>query len=725
MSVQDQPSVRRVAILGNVNVGKSTLFDRLVGSGEHSVNIPGSTLIANRGVLSVGPGAAPRFFSRQCARCRPDRARRGGRHGLHDPCCGVDGEETACPGVGQKRRRWRGGRAVAGDLYTTLTGIPGPERPAVTHLYDTPGCGTLVAGSEDEMVARDLLLSSQVDSVLLVADAKNIRRSLSLALQVAELDLPMVFDLNMIDEAETMGVDVNDEVLEQMLGVPVTRTVAVEGMGVRSLAEVLLEPRRPRRRVHFPAIVEDVLGVLEELLEGAPVSARGLAILLLAGDRGAERRIAETLGDRVLQSALEVVAWAGRTSAMPLDQLIADSFHAAADRVVSRAVATHPSGPDLLVRLGGLAQRPFPGLIIAGLVVLVAYYWVGAFGATFVADNIATYLFDGLLIPLCERLIEPIPSAFVRDAIMDPDFGLLPTGLFLAVGIVLPVLFCFYLLQAVLEDSGYLPRLSVLFDRLFRWMGLNGQGLIPLVLGFSCVTMAVITTRMLPTRKERILLTLLLILAVPCAPLIAVMFVILGKLPWTASVVVFGVIGSQTLLAGYGAAKLIPGDLPDLILEIPRMRVPRPRVVLVKTWRRTWHFMAEALPIFLLASFVVFAIDRAGGLAIVERIAHPFVAGVLGLPDEAVQVFIKTAIRREAGATELNLLREQFDNVQLVVTMLVMTFLVPCINSVIVIFKERGVKTSLAILAAAVAWALVVGAVVNWVCRFAGVTFGG
>jgi len=724
MSATNQPSVRRVAILGNVNVGKSTLFDRLCAGGEHSVNIPGSTLIANRGVLSIGPGAAPRFFRRQCGRCRPDRARRGGRHGLHDPCC-VD-EDAGCPGLrGRRRLRWRGGRAAAGDLYTTLTGASGPERPAVTHLYDTPGCGTLVASSEDEMVARDLALSGQVDSVLLVADAKNIRRSLSLALQVAEFGLPMILDLNMIDEAETLGVDIDDGVLQQMLDVPVLRTVAVEGIGVRALAEALLEPRPPRRLVQFPAIVEDALDVLEELLQDSPSAPRGLAILLLAGDEGAEARIAETLGDPVLRSAREVVAWARRRSAMPLDQLVADSFHAAAERVASRASASHSMGPDLLVRLGSLAQRPFPGLIIAAAVVLVAYYWVGAFGATFVADGIATHLFDGLLIPLCERLVAPIPSAFVRDAIMDPDFGLLPTGLFLALGIVLPVLFCFYLLQGVLEDSGYLPRLSVLFDRLFRWMGLNGQGLIPLVLGFSCVTMAVITTRMLPSRKERVVLTLLLILAVPCAPLIAVMFVILGKLPWTASLVVFGIIGTQTLLAGYGASKLLPGDLPDLILEIPRMRVPRPRVVLTKTWRRTWHFMAEAVPIFLLASFAVFVVDRAGGLDVVERLAHPFVAGVLGLPDEAVQVFIKTAIRREAGATELNLLRERFDNVQLVVTLLVMTFLVPCINSVIVIVKERGVRTSVVILGTVVVWALAVGAAVNWVCRLAGVTFGG
>ena len=716
--------VRRIAILGNVNVGKSTLFDRLCRGGEHSVNIPGSTLIANRGVLSMGSGTAPPFFQRQCSGCRPDRARRRGHHGIHDPCASDTGK--GCPALHSGRHwRWRGGRAAATDLFSTLTGAEERDRPVVTHLYDTPGCGSLVAGSEDEMVARDLLLSGQVDAVLLVADAKNVRRSLSLALQVAEFGLPMVLDLNMIDEAETMGVEVNDAELSQLLGVAVTRSIAVEGIGVGRLAEQILVPRQAQRPVQFPGAIEDALALLEELLDVPGVSARGLGLLLLSEDPRAVSLVAERLDEEHARSAQEVVEWARQTSALPLDVLIADSFHAAAEQIASRTVRTTAAGPDLLVTLGRWAQRPFPGLLIAAGVVVLAYYWIGAFGATFVADNISTHLFGGVLIPLCERLVAPIPSAFVRDAIMDTDFGLLPTGLFLALGIVLPVLFCFYMLQAVLEDSGYLPRLSVLFDRMFRWMGLNGQGLLPLVLGFSCVTMAVITTRMLPSRKERILLTLLLILAIPCAPLLAVMLVILAPMPWTAGAVVFGVLISQTLLVGFLASKLLPGELPDLILEIPRMRVPRPWVILAKTWRRTWHFMREALPIFLLASFAVFLIDRAGGLAVVESLARPVTRGLLGLPDEATQVFIKTAIRRESGATELNLLREQFDNVQLVVTMLVMTFLVPCINSIIVVVKERGLWTSAAIGATVVVWALGVGGAVNGLCRVLGVTFGG
>ena len=697
--------VRRVALLGNVNVGKSTLFDRLCRRGEHAVNIPGSTVRARRGVLQRGSGAAPRAVRRECANCQGGWGRRRRRRGQRQPaCCEQAGAELSCAGVENL----------------------GAARPAVvTHVFDTPGSATLAATSEDEMVGRDLLLAGLIDAVVLVADASNLRRSLALALEVAEFGLPMVLVLNMIDEAETRGVEVDPGALSRELGVDVVRTIAVEGIGVRRLAERMLDARVPTPRVHLEPTLEEALTELESLLPAGPRPPRAMGLMLLAGDRQAQAWLDRTLDPAAGRRVHEVIERAGAAFSTPLDVLVTDAFLVEAGAIAARVARSSTYSPDLLVRIGRWAQRPFPGLLIAGLVLVAAYYWVGAFGATLVVDTLATSLFDGFLIPLCARAVEPIPSAFLRDMIMDPDFGLLPTGLFLAVGLVLPVLFCFYLLQAVLEDSGYLPRLSVLLDRLFRGMGLNGQGLIPLVLGFSCVTMALITTRMLPTRKERMLLSWLLVLGVPCAPLLAVMLVILGHLPPTAWIVVTIVLVGQVLLAGHAANRLIPGALPDLILEIPRMRVPRPAVVLRKTWRRTWHFMQEAVPIFLAASVCVFLFDRMGGLDLIERMSSPLVAGALGLPSEAVQVFIKTAIRREAGATELNMLREQFTPLQLVVTMVVMTTLIPCLNSVIVLFKERSVREAGAILGGVVVWALLAGALVHWTCRLLGLTFGG
>lgn len=698
--------MRRFAILGNVCVGKTSLFDRLcTRGGEHAVNIPGSTQSIPRGVLATGPDAAPRAFRRRCSSCTLGRGPRLGRH--DQPMCAGPGEGPGdgprCPAL----------RVLAHDASDDFT---------VTHLFDTPGSATLAANSEDEMAARDLLLSGQMDGVVLVADAKNLRRSLALALEVAELQLPMVLTLNMLDEAEGLGVEIDDDRLAEILEVPVARTVAVENRGVRKLAAAIGRARPPARLVQFPDAVEGGLSQLEEILDNPVVAPRSLGILLLCQDRGAESWIEERLGKRRLARAREVAQRVQGEFGTELRQLISDSIYAEAGRIADRVVTRRPRGPSPLVRFGSLAQRPLSGALIALGVLAIAYFWVGAFGATFVVDNLSTHLFDGFLVPLTRDLVAPIPSDFVRAAIMDPDFGLLPTGLFLAIGVVLPVLFCFYLLQALLEDSGYLPRLAVLADRLFRRVGLNGQGLIPLILGFSCVAAAVITTRMLPTRRERIILTLLVV-GLPCAPLLAVMVVILSKMPWTATAVVFGVLFARLVATGLVSSRALGGPHPDFILEIPPMRIPRPGMLMTKTWRRTWDFVREAVPVFMAASFAMFLFDRAGGLSAIEEAARPLVHDILGLPHQAVQVFIKTTIRREAGATELNLLRDHFDNVQMVVTLLVMTLLLPCVNTAIVIIKERGLKVAVAVLTTAVVSALAVGALVNAVCRGVGVTF--
>jgi ferrous iron transport protein B len=306
---------------------------------------------------------------------------------------------------------------------------------------------------------------------------------------------------------------------------------------------------------------------------------------------------------------------------------------------------------------------------------------------------------------------------------MDPDFGLLPTGVFLAFGLVMPVLFFFYFGFTLLVESGYLPRLSILLDRVLRIVGLNGRGILPLTMGFSCVTMALITTRMLQSQKERNIASFLLILGTPCAPLLAVMLIILAELPVSATIAVFGLIALQTLLVGFLASKVHPGLVSDFVIEIPPMRIPKLRNVLLHTTRQTYHFMKEAVPLFMLASLVLFAVDRLGGLAAAERVSEPLVGGLLGLPEESVQVFIKTMIRRESGAAELNLTAGRFDNLQLVVTLLVMTFVTPCVNSVLVLIKERGLRVALVLVLLAMVHALVVGAAFSGACRTLGVTF--
>jgi len=254
-------------------------------------------------------------------------------------------------------------------------------------------------------------------------------------------------------------------------------------------------------------------------------------------------------------------------------------------------------------------------------------------------------------------------------------------------------------------------------------MGLNGKGVIPLVMGFSCVTMAILTTRLLDTKKEKNIATFLLLLGMPCAPLIAVMLVILEGMPFSATLAVFGIIFTQTFIAGFVANKIIPGQGSPLIFEIPPMRLPKPTQVIRSAAQKTYFFSKEAIPVFIYASLFVFLFARIGGLEFAEHLLRPLTNTLMGLPEKSVQVFIKTIIRRESGATELEHLSGIYTNLQMVVNLLIMTFLTPCINSILVLFKERGRKTAVLIIGTVIVYAILLGSLVNHICLALGITF--
>jgi ferrous iron transport protein B len=596
--------------------------------------------------------------------------------------------------------------------------------PDGTRVIDAPGMYSLFSRSEDGMISRRLLLSGELDALVQVLDAKNLRRSLVIALQLAEFELPTVFALNMLDMAQARGIEISTDALEERLGAEVLPTVALESRGVGELPALLEKARRPGRPVAFPAPIEDTLGLICRLLASAEIPARALAILLLAEAPAAREYVEEHFGKGMVAQVDRLVSSLRGDFNRPLDVVLTESYAATADRFVRQSQRVHQHSPLFMTRFGLWAQRLSTGIPIALAILVAMYLFVGSFGATYLVDLLNNKVFSGILTPLFEEIAEPIPSAFVRSALVDPDFGVLTTGLFLAFGIVMPVMLCFYLFFGVLEECGYLPRFSVLLHRFMTRIGLNGKGVIPLVMGFSCVTMALLTTRMLDSRKQRLIASLLLTLVLPCAPLLAVMLIILAKMPWYASVFVFGFLLLQTIVVGVVADKLIPGGQAELMLELPPMRAPGLRSILVTTWRRTWAFMKEAVPLFLLAAFLVFLFDYVGGLRLLESAVRPLMTGFLGIPESAVRVFMKTIIRREAGAVELDLLRAHFSNLQLVVTLLTMTLLIPCVNTMVVLFKERGARVASATLAGVFAYALLAGGLVNHVCRSLGITFG-
>lgn len=611
---------------------------------------------------------------------------------------------------------------------TTVSLTAGQIKSLNATAYDTPGIYSIFSANEDEMVSRDILLPQKsfnpISSILLVADAKNMKRSIAIAMQYAEYGLPMLLDINMIDEAASRGIEINFEKLSDLLGIDICTSIAREGIGIRKILTKLKSPRIAKKLVSYPDWVNNFLDIIEKLCKNSDISPRVIGLLLLAGDRSIEKYLSKKFGTELLEELKDLAADYRMGESETFRALLVNLYNKKAEQIVKEIQEVEPPRRNpLLVTFGDWCTQLHTGIPIAVSVLVLIYLFVGTFGATFIVDTINGVVFEGYIIPWTAKVLAPIPNQFFKDMIIDPDFGILPTGVFLALGLVMPVLFCFYLVFGILEDSGYLPRLSILLDKVFRKMGLNGKGVIPLVMGFSCVTMAILTTRLLDTKKEKNIATFLLLLGMPCAPLIAVMLVILDKMPFSATLTIFGIIFAQTFIAGFMANKILPGQGSPLIFEIPPMRLPKPMQVIKSAAHKTYFFIKEAIPIFVYASLFVFLFERIGGLEIAEKLLHPLTNSLMGLPEKSVQVFIKTIIRRESGATELEHLSGIYTNLQLVVNLLVMTFLTPCINAIIVLFKERGKKTAALIIVTVIIYAILMGSLVNYVCLALGITF--
>jgi ferrous iron transport protein B len=539
--------------------------------------------------------------------------------------------------------------------YVTVSNYPGTT-VAVTRgrstvgaevcdIIDTPGVNALEGPlSEDEKVTRDLLRGGGVELVVQIADARNLRRALTLTSQLADVGLPMILVLNMIDEARARGVDVDAGGLAAELGIPVIEAVAPEGRGMAELRDALATPAR--------------------------ASA--------ASDRG-----------------LPHVDWADATT---------------------RRFRTIRAVSLGRVRewLGRAVREPLTGIPALLVVLYLTYLAVGVLGAQTLVGLLEEDLFGGYLNPCAAAASAHIPFAAARDFLVG-DYGVISMGLTYAIAIVLPVVTTFFLVFGFLEDSGYIPRLAIFSDRLFRAMGLNGKAVLPMVLGLGCDTMATMTTRILATPKERLIAILLLALGVPCSAQLATIMGILGGISFAALVTLFTVVLSQMVLVGFLAARVLPGDRSDFVMELPPLRVPRLRNLATKTLVRVKWYLGEAVPLFLAGTVLLFVLDRVGGLDALASASRPVVTGLLGLPPKAAEVFVMGFLRRDYGAAGLfQMARDgSLSNVQAVVALTVMTLFVPCVANFLMIVKERGLRIGLAILAFVTCIAVGTGVALN------------
>ncbi len=593
------------------------------------------------------------------------------------------------------------------------------DRQAI--LLDTPGVLSLPSRSDDERATMRALLRENTRCLVQVGDAKNLRRTLTLTALLAELGVPMVLALNMHDEATARGVTVDIPALAEELGIPVLATVATGGEGVGELTNSLHHAQPPQPLLRYDAEIESAIiataVAINRLAPHPRLAARGLAILFLGGDA----EVAVWLAEQAGESFAELTALRQQAEAQVADKLptlLARERTEAADALATSAIQRAArSSPLLSQRIGHYVVDPLWGIPILLGVLYLVYQFVGVFGATTLVGLLEEDLFEGILNPAFTHFVDTAVNVPWISELLVGQYGLWTMGMTYALALILPIVTTFFLAFGALEDSGYLPRLTVIANRLFALIGLNGRAVLPMVLGLGCVTMATLTTRILHSPRERMITIFLLALAIPCSAQLGVVLGMLGGVSFTAVLIWALAMLGILLLAGFLAAKLIPGRRIPLVTELPPMRLPSLGNVLKKTGGRLKWYLIEVIPLFLLGTFIMYALDKTGALPAIIRAGEPLVSGWLGLPPEASAAFVMGFLRRDFGATGLFAMAHTLSPIQAVVGMITITLFIPCFASLMMMVKEQGAKTALAMVAVIVPLAFLIGGLFNLLLR--------
>ncbi len=515
-------------------------------------------------------------------------------------------------------------------------------------VIDVPGTYSLEPNTKAEEVALEML--EHGDVVVNIVDATNLERNLNLTLQLIERGIPMVVALNLWDETKHRGIDIDASTLERELGVPVIPTVAVTGEGIHQVIEKLSRTRPP--------------------------------LTVAQSDESRWQRIGH---------------------------------------IVSIVQHLTPHRHTPMQRLEDVAVNPCGGVIIAAVILFISFWVIRLIGEGLISLALDP-LFEQILMPFLMKLSAALgPGSFIHHVVIGQlidgsidykqSFGLITTGIYIPIAAVLPYIIAFYLVLGFLEDVGYLPRFAVLMDNLMHRLGLHGYAMIPHMLGLGCNVPGLMATRSLESKRERFIAITLISIGVPCAALQAMIIGVLGERGLIYVIAVYLILLLTWLTTGLVINRLAKGFSPELILEVPPLRWPRPTPFFKKFWVRSKGFLKEALPIVLIGVLMVNILYTMGAFDWIARAAAPVVERIWGLPREAVIAVVIGFLRKDVAVgmlTPLNLTTHQ-----LIVGCAVLALTFPCIASFVVIFKELGLRLLIAATAIMLIVAIVMGGLAN------------
>ena len=531
-------------------------------------------------------------------------------------------------------------------------------------VIDVPGTYTLTPTCKAEEVAVQMLEEAGPDDVVInVVDATRLERNLNLTLQLLERNMPMIVALNMWDDTGHKGISIDVQKLEELLGIPVIPTVAVSGEGIHDLATRIPEARVGDMEPHN---VEDRWG---------------------------------HIGDIATQV-----------------QTLTHRHH------------------TFLEWLEELSVKPISGLPMAAVVVWIAFKII-----RFIGEGLIGYVFEPVFFKLYGPLMMKLSTllgggGFLHDilvgnidklGLMDGEidfgafftqsFGLLSTGFYVPLAMVLPYVLAFYTILGIMEDFGYLPRLAVLMDNVMHRVGLHGQAIVPTILGLGCTVPGALASRILETRREKFIVLTLLAVAVPCTAQTAMIIGLVGERGGRYLLIVYGTLAILWLGMGYILNKVMKGESPEILLEIPSYHIPPIGPLAKKLWMRMAGFLKDAVPFMLLGIVLMNTFFTTGLVDLAAKVFSPVITRLMGLPETVVVALMMGFLRKDVAVGMLAPLG--LSTKQLVIASTVLAIYFPCIAAFVVLLKELGIKDMAKSAGIMLSLAIIVGALLNFLWR--------
>lgn len=608
-------------------------------------------------------------------------------------------------------------------MYVDVSNFPGTTVSVTKgkfkdyEVYDTPGIYGVGSFNDEERVARDIILDG--DIIVNVVNSLNLDRDLFLTLQLIEMGKKVSVILNFADEIKKRKIKIDTKKLSQLLGVEIIETTAVDKQGFEQIERIIKEARFGNQN---PELISSLQKLAQKNIPQAD------ALLILEGD-------------------------VNIASKYKIDSQSADerekvyiSRRNRVNEIVSEVEYEDSTKGEIFNLIGRISLNPITGIPLLLFMLTLVYFFIGDFVSqrvvnftenkigkeffeyhtkSFVSQFTPTEIHTQILNDNNEVIDERIflfpegsnknlllknefeKFSTQKNAISDftfsnplvklffGEFGVITMTITYLVFLLFPLVIGFYLVMAFLEDSGYLPRLATMLDRTFNKIGLNGRAVIPIMLGFGCITMANITTRLLGTEREKSIVTAILQFVIPCSAQLAVIAVLLSGAGIKPMIIFITVIGSVLILLSTILNKLLPGESSPLLIDLPIMRFPRMNNVFKKTFFRSWGFMKEAGFWFFVGAFGIGILELTGLLKVWQDFLNPLTVHWLKLPKEASTAFVMGMVRRDFGAAGLFDLH--LSAMQITVAIITITLFVPCIASFVVMLKERGIKEGMII----------------------------